>query len=238
MWSLLAAAPALVLPPTPRSCAAEPAELGTPLASALHMFAADPTATVLIGPRACGSGVSTLEQLSDLPLPRLSVVGTPTDSVVDEDIYAFISLMEEIFERPPDERFTVLWDIREGAFPSLRQLKIGFAWLNEDGRTDQWDARIAGNAVLLRNPLLRIPLKAAIAIAAFNGIRSSGFLSSTAFPAMRASHWSVRPSSLSHANPILSCRSDGNAPSRMSHSTVKRSSGGRSKISSISEMNA
>ena len=72
------------------------------------------------------------------------MVGTPTDSVVDEDIYAFISLMEEIFERPPDERFTVLWDIREGAFPPLRQLKIAFAWLNEDGRTDQWDARIAG----------------------------------------------------------------------------------------------
>ena len=165
MWSLLAAAPALVLPPTPRSCAGEPAELAAPRASASRMFAADPTATVLIGPRASACGVSTLEQLSDLPLPRLSVVGTPTDSVVDEDIYAFISLMEEIFERPPDERFTVLWDIREGAFPSLRQLKIGFAWLNEDGRTDQWDARIAGNAVLLRNPLLRIPLKAAIAIA-------------------------------------------------------------------------
>ena len=71
---------------------------------------------MLIGPRASACGISTLEQLSDLPLPRLSVVGTPTDSVVDEDIYAFISLMEEIFERPPDERFTVLWDIREGAF--------------------------------------------------------------------------------------------------------------------------
>ena len=147
-------APALVLPQPP-------ARARTVLPAA---FATSDT-TVLVGPRSSACGVSTLERHPDLPLARLRVVGTPVESVVDDDIYAFIALMEELFERPASERFTILWDCREGAFPSLRQLKIGFKWLNEDGRTAEWDRRVAGNAVLLSNPLLRVSVQAAIAIA-------------------------------------------------------------------------
>ena len=111
-----------------------------------------------------GCAAAWVERRPDVELPRLCIVGgTPplTDVAIEKFLDSFLG--EALMLGTP---CTVLWDCQSGAFPSLKQFRMVIAWLDrsDDGsgggqggklRAAVWDELVQGNAILLRNPLLR-----------------------------------------------------------------------------------
>lgn len=113
----------------------------------------------LLGPVDVGCAKAWVEQNSQLKLARLCIVAQQppmTDEAVAEFSNAFLKDVLDL-----GVPFSVLWDCRSGAFPSMKQFKTVLASLDTphtDGistRSEVWDARVQGNAIILSNPILR-----------------------------------------------------------------------------------
>ena len=84
--------------------------------------------------------------------------------MTDEAIGQFLNFIGEVLDR--DEQFTVLWDVRGRAFPSMKQFKRVIAYLEADGRSEKWDKGCQGNAAIIKNPILRVTANVMASIAA------------------------------------------------------------------------
>ena len=102
---------------------------------------------------ACTRGVST---------PSLQTAHDPP--MTDAAIATFLEFLDEVFTQS-DEPFSVLWNVRGGAFPTIAQFKTVIAWLDKDDRSTSWDRRVQGNAAIIRSPLLRAGARLMVSIA-------------------------------------------------------------------------
>uniref|UniRef100_A0A7S0LL54 Uncharacterized protein n=1 Tax=Coccolithus braarudii TaxID=221442 RepID=A0A7S0LL54_9EUKA len=92
------------------------------------------------------------------PLPRLCIVAHDppmTDAAVDQ----FLGFLEQLLVT--DGSFSVLWDCRGGAFPSMKQFRKVIAFMNKDNQkwAHAWDAHVVANAILIKGMLQRGILK-------------------------------------------------------------------------------
>ena len=108
----------------------------------------------LAGPVTCKSASVHLERHPDLPLPRM-VITASDPPLSDETIDTVIEFLDEVLMEEIDVPFSICWDVRSGAFPSMKQFKRVQQYLGQDGRTEVWDSRVQGNAAVIRNRLLR-----------------------------------------------------------------------------------
>lgn len=84
--------------------------------------------------------------------------------MTDAAIETFLEFLDEVFTQS-DEPFSVLWNVRGGAFPTIAQFKTVIAWLDKDDRSTSWDRRVQGNAAIIRSPLLRAGARLMVSIA-------------------------------------------------------------------------
>jgi hypothetical protein len=122
----------------------------------------------IVGPVDVGCAAAWLERNPRLALPRLCVVAQEpplTDEAVEKFLAGFL---QDVIDQ--GEPYSVLWDCRSGAFPSLDQFKTVIAWLDatperaDEPRSITWDALVQGNSILVRNPLLRATIRLMAAI--------------------------------------------------------------------------
>jgi hypothetical protein len=73
--------------------------------------------------------------------------------LTDDAIEEFLAFIGKCLDR--DEAFTVLWHVKGGAFPSMKQFRRVLSWLAADGHAEAWDANVQGNVAVIRSPLLR-----------------------------------------------------------------------------------
>ena len=83
-----------------------------------------------------------------------------TDAAIEE----FLQFLDEVFEES-EEPFSVLWNVRGAAFPTIKQFRRVIAWLDTNDRTALWDRRVQGNAAIIRGPLLRTAARLMVSIA-------------------------------------------------------------------------
>merc|ERR1719502_1826858 len=105
------------------------------LDEAIQVRTATGTATsAVLGPVRCGCCSWSLEDVSELSLPRLTLV-TDGSPVTDEAIECALKQTDGVLRlaRP----FTIYWDLRRLAVPSRRQLRKGIGWI--DARLDALD---------------------------------------------------------------------------------------------------
>lgn len=128
------------------------------------------TVEYLVGPVDLGCCSAWVEQRDELAMPRMCVMGGKpplTDAAVTSFVQDF---MPDVFAL--DTPFTVLWECRSGAFPSMGQFKIVLNWIEEvpadpdaPTRVELWDSYIQGNAITVSSPLLRGGIRLMNAIA-------------------------------------------------------------------------
>lgn len=115
------------------------------------------------GPVDVGCATAYLERHPDLPLARMCIVAQQPP-MTDEAIETFLEFLDEVFAGP-DEPFSVLWDVRGGAFPTIPQFKRVIAWLDEGDNSATWDRRVQGNAAIIRNPIFRAGARLMVKVA-------------------------------------------------------------------------
>ena len=72
----------------------------------------------LVGPVDVGCASASFERVPELALPRMNVVAKQPP-LTDDAIEQFLAFIGECLDR--DEAFTVLWHVKGGAFPSMKQ---------------------------------------------------------------------------------------------------------------------
>jgi hypothetical protein len=109
----------------------------------------------LFGPYDEDCGKLYLERHPELALPQMCVIAK-RPPLSDHAIETFMEFLEKVFDEC-DEPFSVLWDARGGAFPTMSHARRVMAWMAEnDGAYGKaWDSRIQGSAVIIQNPLMR-----------------------------------------------------------------------------------
>ena len=73
----------------------------------------------LVGPVDVGCASASLELVPELALPRMNVVAKQPP-LTDDAIEEFLAFIGKCLDR--DEAFTVLWHVKGGAFPSMKQV--------------------------------------------------------------------------------------------------------------------
>lgn len=107
----------------------------------------------LIRPRFSRCAHVYLEDHPELALPRMVVVAKDPP-LTDDAITELLDFLEDVFDTT-EGPFSILWEVRGRAFPSMKQFWRVVDWLGRDGRHLQWDERVQGNAAVIRSRLLR-----------------------------------------------------------------------------------
>lgn len=108
----------------------------------------------LAGPVSMSCGQAYLEQRPDLALPRMVIVALDPP-VTDESIENFLAFLDEVLMAGGEVPFSICWEVRGGAFPSMKQFQRVQQYLGQPGRTEAWDSRVQGNAAVITNRFLR-----------------------------------------------------------------------------------
>mmetsp|Transcript_14082 Transcript_14082/g.24771 ORF Transcript_14082/g.24771 Transcript_14082/m.24771 type:complete len:279 (-) Transcript_14082:50-886(-) len=110
-----------------------------------------------------GCAQVSVERHPELALPRMCIIAKEPP-FTDEAIDSFLEFLQVVFDES-SEPFSVLWDLRGRALPSMKQFKRVIAWLNEKGRAHMWDSRVQGNVGIICNPIVRATVRVMISIA-------------------------------------------------------------------------
>lgn len=105
---------------------------------------------MVVGPVTSSSALAYLERHPELPLHRLVVVALDPP-ITDEVIEGFVEFLDEVFDST-DVPFSVCWEVRGKAFPTMKQFKRVVSWLGENDRSASWDARVQGNVRATQYP--------------------------------------------------------------------------------------
>ena len=108
--------------------------------------------TYLVEPLDVGCSCAWLEVHADLALPRMCIESRKPP-MTDDAVRRFLGFIEECFAH--EQPFSVLWDVRGKAFPSMAQFRIVINWLDEGGRASKWDDLVQGHALLIPNRIVR-----------------------------------------------------------------------------------
>lgn len=117
----------------------------------------------LRGPVSVGCASAYVERHPELDLPRMCIIAHDPP-MTDEAIESFLEFLDQVLTED-GEPFSVLWNVRGDAFPSLKQFRRVIAWLDDNDRTANWDRLVQGNVAVIRKPLLRAGAKLMVSIA-------------------------------------------------------------------------